>query len=185
MNDQPGKKIGFRRRYYIIFSSLIIAMVFFSLDVVASISENVDSHAAGSVVVEIILLLNLSIFISRGLWVREMDREGHRIIPTSESFAPERLFLLGLSIISAVLIILSGFSLRGKNDLEELFEVILSIGPVKWAVTLTVTVPLYEVFSRGWGELKAQKGDVIVSCRPFVNFITKVRNLIYGNSRKS
>ncbi|WP_310795212.1 hypothetical protein [Corynebacterium silvaticum] len=129
MNDQLEKKIGFRRRYYIIFSSLIIAMVFFSWDIVAAISENDNSHAAGSVVIEIILLLNLSIFVSRGLGGREMDRGGHRIVPASESFAPERLFLLGLTIIFAVLVVLSGFSLRGKNALEELFEVTLLYWP--------------------------------------------------------
>lgn len=185
VNDQLEKKIGFRRRYYIIFSSLIIAMVFFSWDIVAAISENDNSHAAGSVVIEIILLLNLSIFVSRGLGGREMYRGGHRIVPASESFAPERLFLLGLTIIFAVLVVLSGFSLRGKNALEELFEVTFSIGPVKWAVTLTVTVPLYEVFSRGWGALKAKKGDVIVSCKPFINSTTKVRNFIYRNSNQS
>ncbi|WP_318655671.1 hypothetical protein [Corynebacterium silvaticum] len=106
-------------------------------------------------------------------------------MPASESFAPERLFLLGLTIIFAVLVVLSGFSLRGKNALEELFEVTFSIGPVKWAVTLTVTVPLYEVFSRGWGALKAKKGDVIVSCKPFINSTTKVRNFIYRNSNQS
>ncbi|APZ31498.1 Hypothetical protein CpMEX1_0742 [Corynebacterium pseudotuberculosis] len=131
-------------------------MVVFLLDVIFAITTKANVHAAGSAVIEIILLINLSIFTSRGRWVREMDRNKNPIIVGSESFAPERLFLLGLTILFSVLFVLTIFALREKNDLEELFQVIFSIGPVKWAVTLTVTVPLYEVFGRGWGELKAQ-----------------------------
>ncbi|AKA97501.1 hypothetical protein [Corynebacterium ulcerans] len=171
--------MGFRRRYYIIYLSLIVAMVFFLWDISAALEENDNVHAAGSVVIEIILLLNLSIFVSRGQWVRDVDRGGYSIVPASEAFAPERLFLLGLVILLAVLFVSTGFSVYGKDGFDELFDEAFSIAPVKWAVTLTVTVPLYEVFSRGWGELKAKQGDKVVSCKPFINSKARLRNLLY------
>ncbi|WP_236880695.1 hypothetical protein [Corynebacterium pseudotuberculosis] len=148
-------------------------MFVFLLDVIFAITTKVNVHAAGSAVIEIILLINLSIFTSRGRWVREMDRNKNFIIVGSESFAPERLFLLGLTILFLSCLFLTIFALQEKNGLEELFQVIFSIGPVKWAVTLTVTVPLYEVFGRGWGELKAQGENGVLYCKPFVSSAEK------------
>ncbi|WP_254678189.1 hypothetical protein [Corynebacterium pseudotuberculosis] len=100
------------------------------LDVIFAITTKANVHAAGSAVIEIILLINLSIFTSRGRWVREMDRNKNPIIVGSESFAPERLFLLGLTILFSVLFVLTIFALREKNYFKLFFLLAPLNGPL-------------------------------------------------------
>lgn len=105
----------------------------------------------------VVAVASLLTFGHRAGWIRRNRRKGWFVVKTPGAFSPERIVFLGfLLLVTCVLITGS----TGHGDA-------IPKGPaVEWIVALISTVPLLEVFSVNWGELKVAKpcgnGEMIV-----------------------
>lgn len=111
----------------------------------------------------VVAVASLLTFGHRAGWIRRNQRKGWFVVKTPDAFSPERIAFLGFALLAscALIVVITG---HGGAVLK---------GPAAdWMVALLSTIPLLQVYSENWGELKVANpcgnGETIVwpSCGP-------------------